>query len=467
MRFANVADVLQAWSGHFSPKVFQGQQLEKLTWEALDETDKWHRRHCVLQAPLVVAGVLAMTIFRPLSIVNAFARIFDAVRGTTDVPLKPVTDEAIYHARERLGPEPLAHLARALGKRGSRKRSFLGLVPYAIDGVTLSVPDTPENESRFGRPKNGRGNSGFLAIAGLALLSVDDRKIRDCVWGHHKRSETSAAREVLHHLGRHDVVFLDRHYSSFDFWLTLMDQATNFVHRLSSRFKAHRKKKLGPGDWLVDLHYLVPEPNSRNLKRKSWRAERRVLRVIEYTVGGQTSRLITNLLDHKKYPALDIARGYHLRWDVEMAYDECETHLATVCHGTQHTVFRSKTPEGVEQEAWALVAAFNLLRGVMVEAADLHDVPPVEISFVDTLEIVRMVLPRLESATPQLRRRLYRRMLEDIASTRIRRPRRHRICPRVVKQKIGKFPRKRSHHRSEERHFQLKLKLVDTQKGVA
>lgn len=53
----------------------------------------------------------------------------------------------------------------------------------------------------------------------------------------------------------------------------------------------------------------------------------------------------------------------------ELSNDELKTHLAAVSHGTLHTIFRSKTPDGVRQEAHGLFVAYNLIRALMVNRA--------------------------------------------------------------------------------------------------
>jgi hypothetical protein len=464
MKFGSIGQILQGGAGNFSPEVFRGQDLRSLIWSALDETDKWHKRRCILQAPLVFCGVIAMCVFRSQSIVNAFNRVVDSVRGLRNVPLKGITDEAIYHARGRLGAEPLRWVARALGTQNVPEASFLGFIPCALDGVKLRIADTPENEAAYGRPGASRGAAAYPQIGGAALLYVDTRKVIDCVWGRYNLSELAAAKELLPILGPQHILFLDRRYTKVDLWFQILERGVHMVHRLSGTYQARRTVQQGEGDWLVEIERRVEIPPEERRKRKRWRWERRTMRVIEYQIDGrETVRLITDLLDPEQYPAKEIALGYHLRWEIELTYDEWQTHLATVGHGTQHTTFRSKTPDGVLQEAWALVAAYNLLRGLLVEAGEVHSVPPLEISFVDSLEVIRMAFPQLQAClSERTRRMLYRRMLNDIAKCRLKRPRRKRTAPRVVKVKMSKFKCKRPGDHSVRHDFAAGLQLVDT-----
>ena len=51
----------------------------------------------------------------------------------------------------------------------------------AIDGTTLDVADTPENDRAFGRPTTGRGAGAFPQIRVLALIETGTHVICDAV----------------------------------------------------------------------------------------------------------------------------------------------------------------------------------------------------------------------------------------------------------------------------------------------
>ncbi len=75
-------------------------------------------------------------------------------------------------------------------------------------------------------------------------------------------------------------------------------------------------------------------------------------------------RLITTLTDPRRHPARILIALYHERWEHESAY-----------YALRHTmmngrVLRSKDPAGVEQEMWATLTLYQLLRTVMVDAVE-------------------------------------------------------------------------------------------------
>jgi len=184
------------------------------------------------------------------------------------------------------------------------------------------------------------------------------------------------------------------------------------------------------------------------------------MRMIEYQINGHEScRLLTDLLDPVKYPARELALEYHGRWECELVYDELKTHMATVTHGTLHTVFRSKTPDGVKQEAYATFITYNLIRRLIAEAGEAHGMSPLEISFVETIEVVKMAAPRFEAASPRRRALLVEQLLQDIADCRNKRPRRPRWNPREVKIKMSNSRRKRQRGRGKIIDFAASLQV--------
>ena len=88
--------------------------------------------------------------------------------------------------------------------------------------------------------------------------------------------------------------------------------------------------------------------------------------------------LVTTLLDAVQYPADELREVYGGRWAVETNF----SHLKTTMH---MDVLHSKTVDGVKKELWMFVLVYNLVRMVMLEAADRQRVPVERISFIDAL----------------------------------------------------------------------------------
>ena len=114
-----------------------------------------------------------------------------------------------------------------------------------------------------------------------------------------------------------------------------------------------------------------------------------VVRVVEYTIedrpgSGELFCLITTIADHEFAPAVELAAAYHERWEIELSFDEIETHQTG-----NHRVLRSKTPELVKQEIWSLLLTHYAIRHVMKDAADTVGTDPNNLSFMRSYRAIR------------------------------------------------------------------------------
>ena len=65
-----------------------------------------------------------------------------------------------------------------------------------------------------------------------------------------------------------------------------------------------------------------------------------------------------------RYPAVELMELYQNRWEIELGYREMKSSLQR-----NKLTLRSKKAEGIRQELWGLVLAYNLLRYQMVRMA--------------------------------------------------------------------------------------------------
>ena len=85
----------------------------------------------------------------------------------------------------------------------------------------------------------------------------------------------------------------------------------------------------------------------------------------------------------------------------------------------QRDVLRCKTPEMVEEEIWAHLLAYNLLRTVMAVAAAEVGIEPREVSFKGAKQAVTAFAPKLEAARPCDRPALIDALLRLVAYHRV------------------------------------------------
>ena len=97
--------------------------------------------------------------------------------------------------------------------------------------------------------------------------------------------------------------------------------------------------------------------------------------------------LLTSLSDRRRYKPADIARCYERRWGVETSYRE----LKQTMLGTALTL-RSRTVDGVYQEIWGTLIAYNLIRLEIAKAALTVKCEPTEVSFIRAFHLIQFEL---------------------------------------------------------------------------
>lgn len=452
---------------------FDGQLLDRLGFgEAVGEillvTGAKEKRRRKLEARVVVALIVAMGLYRHLSIPAVFLEMtsWQWKSGTLgEKPLKAVTDQALIHAKKRLGVDPMALLFQRLAGHIRPKPSFHGFRVWGIDGVRINVPDTPENEAAFGRWKSSKGGqTAFPQMLAVALVSTDRHQIKDIILNHSRDPERPCAEQLIAPLTSSDLVFMDRGFHAVWLFQKFIDKGVPFVCRALTSFKPDVLQRLGEGDYLVRIEARVPiDPSEAHGREQTHRLVQQTMRMLEYEIGtNERVRLLTTLTDPLEYPARELAVFYHERWEVEIVYDELKTHLTAVSGGILDLPLRSKAPEGVLQEAYGVVIAFNIVRAIMGEAAEKQHIAPRFMSFVGSLQVVRLAMPQFEKTKESKIDGLWKQLIRKVGYCQIDRPRRKRSNPRVLRQRILHFPSKKPWHHETKVDFAAILTMKDS-----
>jgi hypothetical protein len=179
------------------------------------------------------------------------------------------------------------------------------------------------------------------------------------------------------------LVLADRGFG-FEIWKDALATGADLVFRISSIWILRESKTLPDGSHLA----CVRLPGTK---------EEATVRLIRYTLDGSDEiyRIVTNILDPATAPASELATLYHERWEVESIFDELKTHLRGA-----RIIFRSRTPELVEQEFWGFMLAHRALRSLIHQAALKHQLDPDEISFIHTVRVVKRTLTRRAALSP-------------------------------------------------------------------
>ena len=350
------------------------------------------QRRRMLPAWVVVYYVLALSLFMDMG----GARVMRKLSGTLAWAARGVTvtipsEEALSKARARLGPAPLRLLfeqvAGPLARPGAPGAFWRGLRVTSVDGTTLDVQDTPANWDRFGGPttKTEQGEQlrgAFPQLRLLVLAECGTRALIAACVGAYSSGEKTLTADLLPKLDATMLLLADRNFPGYDLWRDAAATGAALLWRMGTIFALPVEEMLADGSYLSRL--TVPQ------RHVHAGAHPITVRVIEYhlldTHGAvtETFALATTLLDPAAAPARELAELYHQRWQIETAIGAFKSQLKG-----DGVVLRSKTPDGVEQECWALLCAYHAIREAICAAATLTDDDPLRLSFVNALDAVR------------------------------------------------------------------------------
>ncbi len=209
-----------------------------------------------------------------------------------------------------------------------------------VDGTTVSMPDTPENQNAYPQARTQRAGLGFPVARVVVLLSLATGMVTDMAMGPYlgqETGETALLRQLLKRFNPEDILLGDRYFSSYFMIALLKEPNVDFVSRI------------------------------HQLRKVDFRTESFVV--------------VTTLTDAATYPKGEIAQLYHYRWLAEL-----DIRAIKISMGMD--ILRCKTPEMVRKEMWTCLLAYNLIRQTMLQSARKAGMSPRALSFTATMQSV-------------------------------------------------------------------------------
>ncbi|MEU6099082.1 IS4 family transposase, partial [Streptomyces sp. NPDC047079] len=332
---------------------------------------------------------------------------------------------ALRQARQRLGPAPMKALFDLVSGPAATTAAagrWRGLRTVAVDGTLLSVPDCPANLTVFARQRLGNGISGYPQLRLAALVACGTRSVIGAVFGPAATGELEYARRLAVDLRAGMLLLGDRNFAA----AALLHQMAATGADLLVRCKANRNlptvARCRDGSALTRIGTLTMRVINAEI----------TIRTAEGTRTGHY-RLLTTLTDPATHPAGELVRLYHERWEIETAYAELKS---TILGGR---VLRARTPDGIEQEVWALLTAYQALRTAMTDATDsVPGTDPDRAGFTTALTAARDQLVLAAGVIPgtniDLAGTIGRHILAHLLPAR-----RVRTKDRIVKRAISKY----------------------------
>ena len=377
---ATITHAVTVAAGVFAPGHL-GELTQYLPFELVDDvlarTKTVQRRLRLLPSRAGVYFVLALGMFPHLGYARVWGKL---TAGLAGLGLPRPSEKALRDLRRRLGPAPLKALfevvAGPLAQPHTPGVRFGGLRTVAFDGCnSVKIPDTERNRSWIGRIRYRMSWAGYPTLRLMALVETGTRALLGATVGSvTDRDETALATRLLPLLRPGMLVLLDRGFDAGWFFADISRTGAMLLCRACSSRNPQVREHLPDGSYLSCLDGLT-------------------VRIIEAGVTATGAdgtritgsyRLITTLTDHRAFPAAALIRLYHERWEIETAFLALRH---TLLNGR---VLRSGDRPGVEQELWALLTLYQLLRMAMVTAVESSPgTNPDRASFTTALEAAK------------------------------------------------------------------------------
>jgi Insertion element 4 transposase N-terminal/Transposase DDE domain len=414
----------------------------------LAETGRAEQRTRLLPARLVVYYVMAMALFSQASYEEVMRNLTEGLAWADDWRREPPlpSKSAIFQARARLGVSPLEVLFdRAcvpLGTPDTPGAFYRSWRVVSLDGTTIDVADTEANAAVFGRAGTGRGEgSAFPQLRMVALAECGTHAIFAAAMASYDAGEVTLAKQLTGALRPGMLCLADRGFTAHPLFTAAAASGADLLWRAKGNAVLPVLEQFADGSFRSEL---VATPD------KSAREQVTPVRVVEYAIDDQGRpqaeetryRLVTTILDPERAPAGELAALYAQRWENESIFDELKTHQ----RGPK-VVLRSKTPEGVRQEAYGALCVHYAIRALMHAAGDDAGVDPDRISFTRSLRAARRSVRTQQDSAPQALAAALVAAIREICAELL--PlRRLRAAARVVKRKMSNYGVKRAEHRA-------------------
>ena len=421
-----ITRVVAVAGGRFAPGHL-GELTQQVPFEMVDavleETCRLQRRVRVLPARVVVYLLLAGCLFAELGYRQVWGKLTAGLEG---LPVAVPAASAMTQARRRLGPGPLRVLFFLLRGPSPADSRWRDLLVCAIDGTIMTVADSPANLAVYRKQRGGpTGGSSYPQLRLLALVACGTRTVIDAVFGPTSSGETSYAADLPRSLHAGMLLLADRYFGSGPLARKIAAAEADFLIRVRTGNGAPKLpalRRLPDGSWLSRFGGVPVR-----VIDASW--------TLTTSTGQFTSdcQLVTTLTDTARFPASDLAVLYHERWETETTYLELKS---TIPGGR---VLRARTPEGIEQEIWALLITYQALRTAIADAAStVPGTDPDRASFTIALNTARdqviLAAGVIAGTSINLTGQIGRLALASLMPAR-----RLRISPRVVKRAISKY----------------------------
>lgn len=408
-------------------KLFDALPTEEVARAAGEEIKGWRER---LFVPLVTLRLFVEQLLHADHTCQDVVVRYAGEREKRGERAISLSTEPYCKARQRLPLGLVTRLGKMVGRRleeGSpavwrwRERPV-----KLIDGTTVPMPDTQDNQSAYPQPNSQKQGLGQPLARLVAVVSLGCGAVLDWAMGPCKGKQTgedALLRQLLGAFNPGDIGLVDRYHCTFFTIALLRRPGVDLVTRQHARRKTdfRRGARLGKCDHLV---YWQRPPRPAWLQETLYAEIPEQLLVRETKVGEWV--LVTTLIEPQYVSKLEISALYVQRWQIEVD-------LRAIKMVMGMDVLRCKSADMVRKEVAAHRLAYNLIRAVMAQAAATASLLPRQLSFSGAKRVINGLLDMLRTST-QRPARMFAHVRRAIAFLRLpHRP--NRVEPRAVKRR--------------------------------
>lgn len=423
------------------------------------ETGAREKRLRLLPSRVVVYFVLALALLERCSYRAVWAKL---TAGMAGLCLTRPSMSSLSRARRRVGTAPLRRLfqtlAGAVGLPGQPGVFYRGLRTVAIDGTHLHVPDTPQLTWRYPKRAAAKLEFGYPLLRLLVVIECGTRALLGAAFGPEAEGELPYARRLVGVLDHTMLLLADAGFDAAEFLHDVAASGAQFLVRSSARRCPTIAQRLPDGSYLARIGYrTLPVPILVRIIEAQI-----TITLADGTRRHEQWRLITSLLDHSRYPARELVDLYHERWQTETTYFSIKK---TMLDGR---VLRSHSLAGIEQEVYALLAAYQaLIRAAGDAAATRPGLDMDRISFtvlidtaIDTITTASAILP---DNPPDLLATIGQAALTNLLPAR----RRPRVKTRTRKNPTSKYSPNTRQHPTTAQTYTFHADITIFKQGLA
>lgn len=382
---------------------------------------------------------------------SAAVSMLQAWRLKASLPAISSKTPAYCKARGRLPikliEQLITQVLHVANRRVREQDRWKGFIIKSVDGSSVQLMDTEENQKKYPQPSMQKPGCGFPVMKILGLLNHATGMWEKCLTAHPNEHDSLTMRSLIEHLTERCLLLADRAFCSFEIILRLKNKGIECVMRLHQMrekgYTLRKGKRIGKNERLVTWIKPKVKPKTSDLTQTQWdeldsEIEMRMVVFNYEDRNGEKKRMIlaTTLLDNVTYDWLSIVNIYATRWDIELRLRDVKTTMKMEALNVQ-------TPAMARKTMAMAVLGYNLVKAISQEACIQTSKPIESTSFKEMLDWINSGSSLFIAAATKSKKylvTLYESFIE-IASTKLlnRRPGRWEV--RRIKKRPKPFPR--------------------------